>query len=591
MAEDGYDYGIVGLDDFGSVGVGEASPSIAYVAEDGVSSTMAEQAVRHADVASAIETWMRSVEAQSKSGRRFSNDIFDRKGYVSNGGMFETMAACASAVENDDVLSTLADTVEGMAFQKMRFEMHDNDQEDVWNQIAADIDLDSRLKEMWRELFKVSQVYVGIWWERRTYTVQTRAIDLEPVDEIVAPPDIDPETGKPQPKPEPKPKQGNRKRKKQYDLIVPTDLTIFDPTKIVPVGQLMFGRERFAYIADRGETDSIQRALDGEFIDETVLRLIERKYTPDYGEESKLSDAGIPTDRLWLLKREAVFRHTLTRSQYERWAVPRLKSILEVLDMKTHLRQADRASLIGATNFIVLIRKGSDKIPARPAEIKNLQEQSRVVARLPILVGDHRLQVDIVTPPTDNTLKDDRHNLLDARLVFRALQSFAPNAIRSTSSGSGAVSELSRVVAMGMESRRHQLKRSLERHLFAMTVARNPSDLDESPTLVFSPKRIALDFNQVIANTVLQLRDRGDISRETALSEFDFDQDVEALRRLEEHKTYDKVFQTQVPFSSPNSNPYTEGQKGGRPEGTGGTTPQKQSDKPTSTKNREKPNA
>ena len=54
------------------------------------------------------------------------------------------MSQCAWAVENDDILSTLADVVEGLMWQKMRFELFDRDQQDMWNQWAAEVNLDGR---------------------------------------------------------------------------------------------------------------------------------------------------------------------------------------------------------------------------------------------------------------------------------------------------------------------------------------------------------------------------------------------------------------------------------------------------------------
>lgn len=549
------------IDDFPTE-LREMGASISYVNEAGVPEVVAAEAARHSDVANSIENWMRRLHRESQPSSFSTGDIFNRTNYVGSDNIFEVMGACAAAVEYDDVLSTLSDTLEGMAFQKMHFEMHDKDQQDIWNQVAADLNMDGRLKEIWRELFKVSQVYVGILWENKTYKVRTKPIDLEDLDAL--------QKGE-----EPKPSPGNRTRKRTVAVAAPAALTIFDPTKIVPVGQLMFGRERLAYIADRNEHFSIGQAMAGSIVDDMVLRLVERRYEPTLDEEAKLSSSGVPTDRLWLLKEDAAFRHTLTRAHYERWAVPRLKSILEILDLKRHLRQSDRAHLVGSTNFIVLIKKGSDQLPAKQKEVDNLQRQARVVARMPILVGDHRLAVEIVTPGTDNTLSEDRHSLLDARLVFRALQSFAPNAVKPSSQGSNAVSELSRVVSLGIESRRHQLARSLERELFRRTVELNPGVLTETPKLAFSPKRVALDFNSVIAQSVLKLRDRGDISRESALDEFDFDQDVEVLRRIEEHRTYDKVFQSQVPHGSPQDNPFND-RTPGRPPGTVEDEPRKQ---------------
>lgn len=558
-------------DDFAASGINEITPTITYVTEDGIPEQVAQQAVRSRDVASAIESWMRGLEQEAQGARAHAADIFNRKEYVGSRGMFKLMGACAAAVEEDDILSTLADTTEGLALPKMGWEMYDRDQEDVWNQIAAQLDMDARLKEMWRELFKVSQFTCAIYWERQELSVRTHPLSTVDVDAILE--------GK-----EPEKKAGNRERRRTFNVMVPTALSLLDPTKVVPVGTMMFNRERFAYIADAGEDGSFASVMRGDRADDLVLRLVERKYTPSEGERSKMTDWGVDVNRLWLLRQDAAFRHTLTRAQYETFAIPRLKSALELVELKRHLRQADRASLVGSTNFIILIRKGSDKIPAKQAEIDNLHQQAKMVARMPILVGDHRLSVEIVTPSTDNTLQEGRYDVLDARLVFRALQSFAPMALKSAGSATTGVSELSRTVAVGMESRRHSLARALERYLLKPTVERN-SELDEVPKLKFRPKRISLDFNAVISKTVLELRDRGDLSRETALEEFDYDQDVEALRRLREVEQQDKIFRSQVPFSSPQTNPHSSngqpqetnprssGRQGGRPTGVVETKP------------------
>jgi hypothetical protein len=386
-----------------------------------------------------------------------------------------------------------------------------------------------------------------VWWDRRSYTVRTRP----------KPPPADPNE---------RPGRGNRTRRKTFDIVAPTALTVFDPTKIMPVGQLMFGRERLAYIADDTEDEAFGAALGGEIVDETVMRLVERRYTPTRGEASLCADLDARPDRLWLLRADSAFRHTLTRASYERFAAVRLRPVLPILELKQRLRESDRATLLGNTNFIVLVRQGTDDHPAHQAEIDHLQEQVRVVARLPVLVGDHRLSVDIVTPSTDNTLTESRYSVLDARLVFAALRSFQPT-VQGGNAGGNQVSEMSRVVARGLESRRHQLARTLESRLFAATVARNPGVLSERPGLAFSPKRIALQFNSDIVNAVLKLRDRGDLSRETMLEELDYDQDVELMRRVRERDDYDDVFGSQVPFSSPTANPFTSGTQGGRPPG------------------------
>ena len=461
-------------------------------------------------------------------------------------------------------------------WQKCRFELIDTDQQDMWNQWAARVNLDQFLRQCGREDFKVSQFYVGLWWGREVFSVQENVIEDQILqfekdqkrreyekrvadreayiaanrgtEGFVEPPEIPVVE-------EDKPGRGNRKRKKKFPVEVPTEMTIFDPTKVIPVGTLMFGRERFAYVASPGEHQAFDQVMRGETADDTVLQLIERRYEPTPQDREACADLGIAHDRLWLFRKDAIFRHTMTKSEYERYAPVRLKTVLPIIEMKDHLRSSDRASLIGNTNFIVVIKKGSDKLPAKAAEIQNLQEQARVIARLPVLVGDHRLSVEIVSPSTDNTLIDSRWQVLDSRLVFAALKTFSPVTQGGNSSGSG-VKEMSQIVSKGLESRRHMIVRSLEKHIFKAILERNAGVLDEFPHLEFAPKRITLDFNQDVVSAVLKLRDRGDISRETALEELDYDQDTEVLRRGREKGLYDQVFQSQTPHSSPVTNPY-----------------------------------
>jgi hypothetical protein len=561
------------------------TPTLHYVNETGLSEELILGELRHnREIASIVEKWTQGLsEHQSES-----LDVFNRTKWKNARHLHAVMSQAAWAVENDDILSTLADVMEGLAFSKCRFEMYDSDQEDVWNQWAGEVDLDFQLRSMFRELFKVSQFYVGMWWERRVYKVRDTPVQ-EVIDEVKKKDEQKkfdelqkqaalaeqplPTSLKPE---EDVPTGGNRTRKKKFAVEIPTALTIFDPTKVVPVGQLMFGKERFAYVGTRDEDEAFTQVMRGEIADGTVLQLIEGKYNPTPQDKAACAELDIDSSRLWLFKENAVFRHTLTRAHYERFAPVRLKSVLGILEMKEHLRASDRASLIGNTNFIVVITKGTDKLPGKPAEIANLQEQARVIARLPVLVGDHRLKVD-------NTLTESRWQVLDSRLVHRALQTFMP-IVQGGNAASG-VSEMSRVVAKGIESRRHMLVRSLERAIFRKIIAANEGVLDEEPDLAFTPKRVTLDFSTEIMNAILKVRDRGDISRETMLEELDYDQDIEVLRRAREKHDYDQVFESSVPFGSPATNPFgpKPAPDSGRPTGSGGTTPTPKSQSATKT--------
>lgn len=547
----------------------EARPGeehITYVNQAGVSEDVMRELSSNRDVASAIEQWSQELRAAAESSSASSPSAFLRHRNSTHRGVFAQMAQCAWAVEADDVLSTLADVTESVAFQKVRFELYDPQQQDVWNQWAKIVDLDGVLRTMFRELLKVSQVYVGMLWTEEVLKVRHDPVGdaISELEQQAAERSAERQArfGLPSPTPIAPPKsgtgRGNYERVKKFALKLPTALTVFDPTKVVPVGMLMFGMERFAYVASDSEESAFASIFVGKIADGLVIQMIERKYIPSTLEAQELIELGVNIDRLWLMRRDAVFRHTLTRASYERFSPLRLRSVLPLLEMKAHLRSSDRASLLGNTNFIIVVTKGTDKLPAKPGEIENLQEQVKVIARLPVLVGDHRLHVEIVTPALDNTLIESRWEVLDARLVFKVLQTFQP-----TITGGGAtvgVSEMSRVVARGLESRRHMLVRSLERHLFDEIMAKNDNMLTEDPALAFSPRRISLDFSAEIINGVLKLRDRGDISRETTLEELDYDQDVEVLRRAREKVEYDAVFSSQTPYSSPQANPFAANQ-------------------------------
>jgi hypothetical protein len=165
--------------------------------------------------------------------------------------------------------------------------------------------------------------------------------------------------------------------------------------------------------------------------------------------------------------------------------------------------------------------------------------------------------VEIVTPSVDHTLDEKRYDVLDQRIILRALQTFT-----SPRSAQGTGEQFNNdVIARGIEARRHEVARTIEEHLLSATVDRNSTVLDETPSLSFHPKRVIISMNADIVNAVIKLRSQGDISRETELEEFNYDQEIEYIRRKRE-KAVDPVFKSSVPFSSPDSNPFQTGATG-----------------------------
>ncbi len=459
-----------------------------------------------------IERWVSNFS----SGGVRNGGLFERDRYVTPERIFDQFKTAIDACEHDDTVSGVLETTEALAFSNLAIECEDEDEENIWSQIISDLNLDSMLRAMWREIFTISQFYAITHWGRKTYKVKGTS------------------------------KSGS-KRKKKMDLLVPQGITLIDPLKVVPVGNFAFGQERLAYIADRTESDQFDEVLAGKNSTDIIVKnVIDGKYNPSEGEKRKLKEiTGKNVDNLFLLNEDRVWRHTDTRPSYQRFASCRMKSVFELLDLKHQLRQMDRAYLIAGTNFIVLVKKGSDQYPAKPGEINALASQVRTSARVPVIVGDHRLDVEIVTPQTDSTLKAERYNTLDKRISARLYQIFMTG---DTGSGKDDSLKLARVVARGIESKRHMLRKSIEKEILTKTFEKNDL-LDSEPELRFHPNRIALDFDQHVALFMMDLCDRGHISRDTLLTEFDFNQSEEARRRLREQEFYDDVLTPrEVPF-------------------------------------------
>jgi len=465
--------------------------------------------------------WIKSIrpdtaamdpERRNRAGR--SGGIFERDRYATPTGIFSQFKVAKDASENDDIVSNVLETTEALVFNKVRVECGDDDEENIWDQILSDMELDLRLREMWRDLFVFSQYYVTSFWERQTYQIEG--------------------------------KRRSRRARKKFDLIVPTSLSMLDPMKILPVGDFLFDKEKLVLIANAGtEAQTIDDVVAGKNTTDLVIReMVVGAYEPTPTEESLLSDLtggrGVGRNNLFELEPKRVWRHTSTRPTYERFAPVRMKSIFELLDLKHQLRQMDRAHLLGATNFIVLVRKGSDKKPATTGELASLSASVRTVARTPLIVGDHRLTVDIVTPKMDAVLDPKRYNNIDSRITARLYQIFHLGGFSAGASGDDSL-KLARVIARGLESRRTAIARNLEKNLI-LPIWRENKSLTRRPKLVFTPRQVALDFDPNFVNLMRDLFLHGDISRETMLGVVDIEQEDEAHRREVEKDVYDKLF-------------------------------------------------
>lgn len=498
----------------------------------------------------ALRRW--SMMNQGSSRRR---TIFDRDRYVSPANIFDKFQIAIAAVENDDAVSNVVETTEQLAFKRIAIECEDEDEQNIWNQISDEIDLSERLRECWREVFTISQAYPSVMYKRKTFKVK-----------------------------------GKGRKREFKDLIVPVGISYLDPMKVIPVGNFMFNQERLVYLADRQEAQEFDTLAGYNTSDLIVDQLIESKYEPwntgpnkESGRDElrylmELTGQSNIENRMYLLRPENVWRITSTRPQYQRFASVRMESVFELLDLKHLLREMDRSAILGSTNAIILIKKGDKDHPARPQELEQLSSQVQMTSRVPIIVGDHRLSIEIITPKTDKTLSPERYNGLDSRITARMYQILSTGNYAAGTATDDSM-KLLKVIAASMEARRDQIRDSFMTKVFKSVWMKNDQLMSE-PKMQFYPRRIALDFDPTIASFMQQLRDRGDISRETILAELDILEEDEAVKRQREADQYDEIFSpVNVPFSSPNPvNPANPNGGGGvvTPNGsgnTGGTNP------------------
>ena len=518
-----------------------------------------------AKIADAIGRWIQQVSAPAIRRQSRFGGILDRDKYLSPISYYDKVRVARDALK-DDVVGGAADITEAHAIDKIGIESDNKWEEDVWNQVAEDLDLEGVLRKHWRALYTDSAAVPALWWSVKTYTPRIPA------------------------------KGGKMPSRKQFDIRVPIGITYFDVTKIVPVGNLMFGQELVAYAAEPLEAfmfDAILAARDGreipqnalppmvpttrvrngsvsvsldpraltpvELNDPMVERMVLSRYTPSLFEQQQLLEDGVEdVSNLFLLNPTAIFRDTLTRLDYDRFPDVRLESVFPLLDLKAQLRQMDRVHLVGGAHMIVLITKGSDKVPAEPEEIARLQQNATTIAQVPLIVGDHRLDVKIITPSLDITLNREKWDTLDVRLFARAFGSFIP-----TGEDLGDPTKIGQVIGKNLGARRKAMRRFWEKTLLKAIRDANPEEFTERAKLVFQPANIAFNFDADFASFILDLRQGGDIARGTALAQFGMSVADEARKVQREQEAYGDLFQRNAPF-----NPFGS-QSGGGDDGGG----------------------
>lgn len=271
------------------------------------------------------------------------------------------------------------------------------------------------------------------------------------------------------------------------------------------------------------------------------------------------------TGYLYLLNPKICQRTTMPKGA---WKHPRpmMTRNFPLLEAKRLLNVMDFALLQGGSNFIVVAKKGSDQRPAKGREIENLREVVRRASKVGVIVGDHRLSFEIITPKLDELLKPEKRRLLGRKMAMAMMRVAEHSTEAAGAEGMEAETEtLSRIITWD----RGRLTKHVQRNVYTETVRRNPKFL-KGPARLWLLKLI-LQGSQYFNDLVLKLRDRGDISRRTAVQAGGFDYEGEKAERERELANGDD--EILIPGVVPHTSPDQPGQEGSGPQDNGGGRP------------------
>src|SRR3954466_9021534 len=104
-------------DGFGPADAATTAASYTYINESGLPDDDVYGALKRSrEIASVIEKWSQSLSSGQSSAPTL--DLFNRARWSNKSHFFADVSRSCWAVENDEVLSTLGDVVEGLMFQK-----------------------------------------------------------------------------------------------------------------------------------------------------------------------------------------------------------------------------------------------------------------------------------------------------------------------------------------------------------------------------------------------------------------------------------------------------------------------------------------
>jgi hypothetical protein len=246
------------------------------------------------------------------------------------------------------------------------------------------------------------------------------------------------------------------------------------------------------------------------------------------------------------------------------YARPPLTRNFALLEAKRLLSLMDYALLMGGTNYIVVCKKGSDALPAQQPELANLQNQVMHASRSGVMVGDHRLNIEIITPNLQELLNPAKRKLLGRKISMALLR--VPEQVTEEAGSQGALNELE-FISRAIGADRRKMISHVQASFYQATAERNRVVFKEGAPSIGAPKLILAGAKDWWSN-VIQANDRGLIPHRWTVEALGFDYEAGLAERERElvRGDDDILVPGSVPFSSPEAGP--QDNQPGRPLGT-----------------------
>lgn len=461
-----------------------------------------------------------AFSAQTYSG---DGSLLSRAKFVPPSNVIEEISLARELAERDDDVAPAMDLIISAALSEGMQHNHPDEQTRVlFNRMAALIDMDHLFEEMLREWLIAGQVTTASIFgsELLTFT----------------------------------PEGGDGRSRRDFRTAVPR-VGVIPAERIRTVGSDLFGQARLAYSPGDDE-EQLKNWLDKFFAESGVSaaeKSAMKKEDPVsaqlFIERLQLSSddqslIGADEDVVYLLNPRLVHRSTRAKGS---WQHPRplLTRNFALIEAKRLLNLLDHALLQGGINFLVVAKKGSDKWRATRGEVEALNETVRNASRSGVIVGDHRLSIEIITPNMDSMLSTNRRQLLGRKLANAILR--IPEATADEAANEAVKAELEFLPRIVTQDRR-RIMRHVENKIYEEIINRNKGIFKYGSPSVWFPK-VIMQGTQYFTDYQVKLYDRGLLSKDTMTAGGGFDYDSELQQRIREQERGDE--DTMIPPPQP----------------------------------------